>query len=1406
MNKHVARLRALMIAVLAAALIGTGLHAPPAAAAPVASPARALPALAEGPPIPVPPLVTESWNGTTGIDANAERWRKAVADVAALAAEPEVRNAALTALATGDNQKIMQFALVEKRQLETQIAARKKQTAADNLVKIKALVGTGGKYFNAEVQRVLAGTDADREDFFAYSGDIARARDDKVIQDARDRAAQLRDRLRIFAAAAPAESQLRVTAEAALAGDDTAVSAFWETGYLPAAKADAAAREQYLKDLEARTKAAEELTDLAKRAQRASQARSRLLAAHGDAVKALQLAANAMAGAANAARHAEQVITGTGTASAKAAQLAIDKSSAAAQIQAAQDAVDRARPAAATATSAANDLIDTGLTYGAEWSAIVTGMNEAVTAAQGATSTAAAAIDATIATNNAQDAQAKAEAHARQAEQWRKHAQEHAAAAAKLAAAAAKQATAAKTAAARAKTAREQAQAAERDAWAAAERTRQQRQTAEAQATIAAQQRQIAETERANAATHRAEAERQAAIASNARANAEAQAKAAADAEARASAASVAAGNADEKAWGQEKTAQQARDDAQAAERAEQTAKAKTQALRAAAAATAAGAEKDEAQRQADEADRQATAAGTAARNARSAANTATGAAANARTAATQAEYAADRATAAAQQAQAAAAAADAAADKAEASAKATHAAHLRADAKAADATTQQVKAAAAANAAQRLAGQAADESARSLWSANRVRDEAQAATTESVAAAAQSGFAVQAAIAASTSAAGIAEPANTAIGAVSPFAGSDIDADFVALVAEQAKTIGAEQAAAAKARADEAILAAQRAQDAADGATGEIKQAFNAAAQAARSAADAAQAAARAKQDAAQAAAEGAAARIAATNAARADDQARADAAGARSAADAAANDAVIAGRSAQAAQDDATAAGTAAIAAENDASAARDAAGRAESDAANARTAADEAQEYADSAAKAATNALQASIAAQRSAEAAEQAQRDRAAADFANSNGAVPTDPDLLQVLSPEEQQELQQAQTTAGMSVVDFFRENAWQLFLELSGTGDVLSCVREGNTEACLWSLASLLPIGKMAGAFADVVRLMPKLLKFLDKVKAARKKFDDLMEAALRKKKKLAICPNLPVPRSLVAGTPVLMADGTTRAIEMVKTGDEVLATNPETGIRAAKPVLATSVDFGRNELSTISIDIDGSRGTRTAAVTAADDHPFWAQDRSKWVEAGQLMPGHWLRTSAGTSVQISAIKHRTAEARLYNLTIADFHSYYAVAAGTAVLTHNASICPPHESGIEEAKKAKSYFEKKGLYADGITCSLWVQKFGFLPLASGSKNVPDVIKGKPAPGSKGGTYDSHCEAQAAALMWFWGDVEKATLYLDTDYICPVCRQFLPKMLPPGSSLMVVYTNKKGIQEENFDGPKKIPTS
>jgi len=596
------------------------------------------------------------WDGTSGVTNTGDpRMRALVVDIADLAEDVEVRDAAETALAAGTAKAVEDFLVSGEDTAKAKAKARKAKTAKDNKDKITKLAGTGGPVFNAEVQRVLKGSDYDRESFLSYGADLAKARDAKSTADAKTRADQLRARVQLLANLP--DSEVARAAQTAIAAGDAAITAFLGGGYAAAAKKDAEAREKYLADQRAKDDAAEALSELAKKAARASAARRNLVVAHGDGVRALQRSANALTSASNEARKAEQILAAN-TAGNNHPANAYDavKTEVLRQVGYAEQAAAAAAQASTRAGVEANILVETGLTYGVEWATIAQGMAGAAQAAQGAAITARHAIDATAATGAARNAEEKAKAHAEKAKKWREYAQEHAKAAAGLAAAAAKQADAAKTAAARTKAARKDAEAAEARAWAAAKRTRDQRLIAESEAAKAAAARQRAEAERAKAASARARAESQAAIARSARGQAEHLAGVARSARENAETHEGTANTARGRAEGFERDAAGARDRALAAEKAERVAEAKAAKTEAWAAQQAGGEASGEATRAAIEARGEANTARGAATGARSAANTATGAAANARAAATEATRAAAAARAAAQQAEAAAA------------------------------------------------------------------------------------------------------------------------------------------------------------------------------------------------------------------------------------------------------------------------------------------------------------------------------------------------------------------------------------------------------------------------------------------------------------------------------------------------------------------------------------------------------------------------------------------------------------------------------------------------------------------------------------------------------------------------------------------------------------------------------
>ncbi|NNJ03423.1 sugar-binding protein [Streptomyces sp. PKU-MA01144] len=228
---------------------------------------------------------------------------------------------------------------------------------------------------------------------------------------------------------------------------------------------------------------------------------------------------------------------------------------------------------------------------------------------------------------------------------------------------------------------------------------------------------------------------------------------------------------------------------------------------------------------------------------------------------------------------------------------------------------------------------------------------------------------------------------------------------------------------------------------------------------------------------------------------------------------------------------------------------------------------------------------------------------------------------------------------------------------------------------------------------------------------------------------------------------SFTTGTRVLMADGTTKPIEELEGGDTVLATDPETGETSAQEVTAEITGTGEKHLVKVTIDTDGDSGTRTATVTATDGHPFWVPELGEWIDATDLTAGAWLQTSAGTYVQITAIRRWTAQnATVHNLTVSNQHTYYVLAGAAPVLVHNcntsyqlsldtrAAVGSGNAQAYQIAHTGATEYRAVGggerVWADGLDRNTgelldakFIEKPGRSPFIPGS-GIPDFIRSK----------------------------------------------------------------------------------
>ncbi|MFX4294511.1 polymorphic toxin-type HINT domain-containing protein [Streptomyces bohaiensis] len=208
--------------------------------------------------------------------------------------------------------------------------------------------------------------------------------------------------------------------------------------------------------------------------------------------------------------------------------------------------------------------------------------------------------------------------------------------------------------------------------------------------------------------------------------------------------------------------------------------------------------------------------------------------------------------------------------------------------------------------------------------------------------------------------------------------------------------------------------------------------------------------------------------------------------------------------------------------------------------------------------------------------------------------------------------------------------------------------------------------------------------------------------FDAAVAVALRR---------TPLPRSrggscnsFVPGTHVLMADGTTMAIEDLSVGDEILATDPETGETGPRTVTAEITGEGEKVLVGVSVaDADGN----THKITATDGHPFWLPDEDEWTKAADLTAGDRLLSSTGLPVVVVDTDTNTGIATVHNLTIEGVHTYYVAAGDTPVLVHNSNCrtASKYEDTTEPKARMKNVRTDAGPteFAENLEANGWTR-------------------------------------------------------------------------------------------------------
>ena len=140
-------------------------------------------------------------------------------------------------------------------------------------------------------------------------------------------------------------------------------------------------------------------------------------------------------------------------------------------------------------------------------------------------------------------------------------------------------------------------------------------------------------------------------------------------------------------------------------------------------------------------------------------------------------------------------------------------------------------------------------------------------------------------------------------------------------------------------------------------------------------------------------------------------------------------------------------------------------------------------------------------------------------------------------------------------------------------------------------------------------------------------------------------------------PCCFVAGTQVLTENGL-KNIEDIQVGDLVWSRDPETGEQELKPV--TDV-IPRHIRQIWEVSVSNGMGVEETFQTT-NEHPWWVQELG-WRKTDELQPGMSVEDAEQRPLRINRVENMESSDGTYNLTVADFHTYFV--GITNVLVHN---------------------------------------------------------------------------------------------------------------------------------------------
>ncbi|MBM3251820.1 MAG: prepilin-type N-terminal cleavage/methylation domain-containing protein [Candidatus Omnitrophica bacterium] len=139
---------------------------------------------------------------------------------------------------------------------------------------------------------------------------------------------------------------------------------------------------------------------------------------------------------------------------------------------------------------------------------------------------------------------------------------------------------------------------------------------------------------------------------------------------------------------------------------------------------------------------------------------------------------------------------------------------------------------------------------------------------------------------------------------------------------------------------------------------------------------------------------------------------------------------------------------------------------------------------------------------------------------------------------------------------------------------------------------------------------------------------------------------------NIPHDPCFLAGTPILMADGSLKPIEQIKVGDKVIAFDQDTEKFKEDKV----TELFHHKVNKYLIINDKIKVTNNHLVYSA----------GKWIEIGKLKVGDKLLNAEGKPEAITSIEKVSGDVFVYNFELNPYHAY--VAGG--IVAHNKKLIP----------------------------------------------------------------------------------------------------------------------------------------